>query len=689
MAYFLGLRSALASELERKFGPNRPHLKTLAEKVGMPASTLQMYLEGRRRPKRENIDRLARYFYPVDKVQREGFVQKLMASRDKMPPGRGLLEELAAGVRPFRVRSLNYPPLSGRHSFVGDFFLERFLPLSGIKVDSHDDPFPDSRDVEAVQDGLQSGNMDLVLGHLSTADRALRLQFVVQTPVRVSLGAICHKKHVRHLSRLRSVLLRGKAAKSGAEIRPILLPREVGWLHCTKRLGYEERDITVVHHLDEGEFVAALQKLETQGGSAIPVIVVDELTSIRILGKMNGSGVPIIPLSTERSLRDCECRREMPVYSLGAPISRIHSDLAAFFAEALPVFMQNDVERIARDYFDLYGKLVDVLVQNTGLVALEYLDHTTEEEQQYFDDTARDRSIPPEDAELIEKALRSSLQRRWVRTMLRLKLDDIVSYQSPLPWQPILVRTREKLDQQIGREEIATIREFVEVAGKRHEWYRLHRIFADIEESYDVRLERQLYYPSGLGAPAPALSYKVASALLHRPARVNPKIQRPDRRQVKEAEMILQEAASLYHTQDERKSALKKVSRLVREFEKHCRNYLLATVEGEPAGLIHVEPVPGRRTRECEIAQLFVRPVWRSYGLARKLVLKAISRAHADGFQMVRVNVLEATHEAVMLYRMMGFQEASQIDSSYLTFPCRNLHPADQSKQKNDEENQS
>lgn len=182
-------------------------------------------------------------------------------------------------------------------------------------------------------------------------------------------------------------------------------------------------------------------------------------------------------------------------------------------------------------------------------------------------------------------------------------------------------------------------------------------------------MEQQRYYPTGLGAPVPALSYKVASTLLRRPARIDPVIQRADRSRVKEIEMILYDAASLHPTEEGRKETLEKMSALIREFDEQRQNCLLATVEGEPAGLIHFETVPPWEKRVCEIMRLFVRPAWRSYGLARKLVFETIASAKAAGFQRVRVNVFEASHEMVILYRILGFKEADQADNcNYLAY---------------------
>src|SRR5580700_2182103 len=71
------LRLLMVQELAQRFGSARPRLQQLAKQIGMPAPTLQTYLEGRRRPKPENINRLASFFYPESEVDRKAFQRRL------------------------------------------------------------------------------------------------------------------------------------------------------------------------------------------------------------------------------------------------------------------------------------------------------------------------------------------------------------------------------------------------------------------------------------------------------------------------------------------------------------------------------------------------------------------------------------------------------------------------------------
>lgn len=84
------------------------------------------------------------------------------------------------------------------------------------------------------------------------------------------------------------------------------------------------------------------------------------------------------------------------------------------------------------------------------------------------------------------------------------------------------------------------------------------------------------------------------------------------------------------------------------------RLLLARAPDGSAAGGVGMK---GLEPGICEMKRLYVRAPWRGCGLGRRLA-EAVVRAGRDaGYSHMRLDTLARLHEAVALYRSMGFRE--------------------------------
>ena len=79
---------------------------------------------------------------------------------------------------------------------------------------------------------------------------------------------------------------------------------------------------------------------------------------------------------------------------------------------------------------------------------------------------------------------------------------------------------------------------------------------------------------------------------------------------------------------------------------------LLAYNGAEPVGIVMLKDLEGGI---CEMNRMFVRESARGLGLGAALVREIIKRAQQMGFQRITLSALPRHHEAMALYRSLGF----------------------------------
>lgn len=85
---------------------------------------------------------------------------------------------------------------------------------------------------------------------------------------------------------------------------------------------------------------------------------------------------------------------------------------------------------------------------------------------------------------------------------------------------------------------------------------------------------------------------------------------------------------------------------------------LLAEVGGEPVGILMLKDIGGG---ECEMNRMYVSDAARGHGVGRKLVAALLDLARELGFARMRLSALPRHHEALALYRSVGFAEDSSV----------------------------
>lgn len=80
---------------------------------------------------------------------------------------------------------------------------------------------------------------------------------------------------------------------------------------------------------------------------------------------------------------------------------------------------------------------------------------------------------------------------------------------------------------------------------------------------------------------------------------------------------------------------------------------LLANWNGVPAGCVAFAPMANGGV--CEMKRLYVRPVYRAYGIGRRLVDAVLAAAVESGYLLMRLDTLARLEAAIRLYKAYDF----------------------------------
>lgn len=276
------------------------------------------------------------------------FLTALLKATDESSDGGGL--NLLRGQ--IKVSSLNYGIFSGSDSAFFQRLLDRWL---GRQLDLK----KEMRQQFSLEEEFENGKTHLAACFFASVNRARSARFF-PTPLRVSLGAICHPMFEDRFADIAKALSIHRR-RTKVELAPIVVPGEVGHFHAQHTLGFKTDELAEY----QGTFQVAdlaqrlLDSSERSDADTgpVPVVIVDEYTAFKVLKELGDFGRFVLPITTAQNARESEFRREMPDYFMAFACARREREFADFLEESLHIFLNTEVETTARAFADAYWQL--------------------------------------------------------------------------------------------------------------------------------------------------------------------------------------------------------------------------------------------------------------------------------------------------------------------------------------------
>ncbi len=346
------LKTALGTDATGQ-GSLRQTRRSIARKLRVNIETVDSWRRGVRCIPEEKIEPLVRalgHELPGGALSPEGLelIQTLKAARENDEPI-SWKERLDEGHY-LQVEQARY---GGAGRFWGRIFFP-FLDAACI-LHSADER---SRNFYELQRAVWSGKLDVALGILATPQLSLKLWFF-ESPIHYRLNGIVLSEGdvIGITGRVRDALARPEKRKR--IFVPIIMKGEVGAAYACQNLGLI--DPVWVGSLSAEEFCNVLLSNAVRSDGRIPLIVVDEVTCLSTLIKLEGRGKLIFPLVSNPGDRELLVP---PSFPLGLCVSRNErvghakrGELMSFIRDALPAYIRGNAQAIAHSYVALHNQV--------------------------------------------------------------------------------------------------------------------------------------------------------------------------------------------------------------------------------------------------------------------------------------------------------------------------------------------
>jgi GNAT superfamily N-acetyltransferase len=415
---------AWARWLRNRMAQSELSVGALSGLTNIREATLRSYRAGQRRPTSHLQQALARALQlPGESLQEaEASLHKAL-----QPVREDRSRDVSSEGASLKTMTIRYPPFADGQSFFIDRFFDRFFRLSEIQ------PEPGQSmgfDLTQRLEMLSSDKCQLSTNLLGTLPRMKKVK-LYSTPIRVSLNAVCLRRHQLRVTELAPALAFPDARMP--EVWPVVVDGEVGASHVTHTLGYALKG-DLAHFVDDLDPAKLAARVREQDGvnGRIACAVTDEITALAVARELGPEALLVFPLTTARSIEASAPRCELPGHILGAAISRTNKGLREYLDDAWPAMLRCEQEATASSYSRLFFELTDYITNclargpviadpDSGVADLRAM---TDEERRFF----------------IYR-----LAKAHARRVLQLDRQSIdLCTRDSSPWTQILWRAREK-----------------------------------------------------------------------------------------------------------------------------------------------------------------------------------------------------------------------------------------------------
>jgi hypothetical protein len=361
-------------EVARRRCPMHQVVRGLSHALGVSPDTVDSWRQGTRSLPPQRIKPLLLALgYRSDSrtLSSEGAAlrDRLLEARKLRSKAKTWKQKTSAGEVVLAVRNARYP---GAGRFVRRFFRD-FLEDADIEYqrDGQDSArqAPPDQTFERLFSAVYDGSLAVAVGVLSTPRLHLDFAFF-PLPITYRTNAVALRADVDRLGgldRVRRLLARTKPAREARTrlLRTLAMKSEIGHVYARRTLGFEEREIRAVRTLRAEAFCEALLAEDAREGDRVPVAIVDEITCLCLLRRLQGRGQLLLPLVPNHREPGIPIPPAFPLgicCSLNQEVEHARKgELRDYLRDALSEYIATNAHRIACGYLALRNQITGLL----------------------------------------------------------------------------------------------------------------------------------------------------------------------------------------------------------------------------------------------------------------------------------------------------------------------------------------